>query len=128
MSKSPYAAPREILTAATFTDAVHGCDKYASENYPLYIIGARLSWRKAPATEDQLKFLNKMRPDDDKLGPEDVTKGKAADMITKIKHGARGRFANVAAVKRRQQKSAMAYELHREMRLNEIMSVGPLSP
>ena len=127
MSKSPYAAPREILTAATFTDAVHGCDKYASENYPLYIIGARLSWRKAPATEDQLKFLNKMRPADDKLGPEDVTKGKAADMITKIKHGARGRFANVVAVKRRQQKSAMAYELHREMRLSEIVSVGPLS-
>ncbi|KAG7287985.1 hypothetical protein NEMBOFW57_007505 [Staphylotrichum longicolle] len=127
MSKSPYAAPRELLTAATFTDAVHGCDKYASENYPLYIIGARLAWRKAPATEEQLKFLNKMRAADDKLGPGDVTKGRAADMITKIKHGARGRFANIEAVKRRQQKSAMADELHRARKLSELVSVGPLS-
>lgn len=127
MSKSPYAAPRELLTAATFTDAVHGCDKYASENYPLYIIGARLAWRKAPATEEQLKFLNKMRAADDKLGPEDATKGRAADMITKIKHGARGRFANIEAVKRRQQKSAMADELHRARKLSELVSVGPLS-
>ncbi|KAL2177244.1 P-loop containing nucleoside triphosphate hydrolase protein [Thermothelomyces heterothallicus CBS 202.75] len=127
VSKSPYAAPREVLSAMTFTDAVHGCDKYASENYPFFIIGARLPWRKAPATEEQLKFLNKLRAADDKLSPEDVTKGKAADMITKIKHGARGRFASIEAARRRQQKAAIADELHRARKLNELVSVGPLS-
>jgi ATP-dependent helicase IRC3 len=127
ISKSPYAAPREVLSAATFADAVHGCDKYASENYPFFIIGARLPWRKAPATEEQLKFLNKLRTADDKLGPEDVTKGKAADMITKVKHGARGRFASIEAVKKRQQKSAIADELHRARKLSERVAVGPLS-
>jgi ATP-dependent helicase IRC3 len=127
LSKSPYAAPREVLSAATFADAVHGCDKYAGENYPFFIIGTRLPWRKAPATDEQLKFLNKLRAADDKLGPEDVSKGRAADMITKIKHGARGRFANIEAVKRKQHKSAVADELHRARRLNELVSVGPLS-
>jgi ATP-dependent helicase IRC3 len=106
---------------------VHGCDKYASENYPFFIIGARLPWRKAPATEEQLKFLNKFRPADDPLRPEDITKGRATDMIVKIKHGARGRFASIEALKRKQQKSAMADELFRARKLNEAVSVGPLS-
>lgn len=127
VSKSPFAAPREVLSATTFADAVHGCDKYASENYPFFIISARLPWRKAPATAGQLEFLNKLRSADDKLGPEDVTKGKAGDMITKLKHGARGRFASIEAVKRKQQRSALADELHRARKLGETVSVGPLS-
>jgi ATP-dependent helicase IRC3 len=127
VSKSPYAAPREILSSVTFADAVHGCDKYASEHYPFYLIGARLPWRRAPATENQLKFLNKFRNSDDKLEPEDVTKGRAADMITKIKHGARGRFASIEGVKRKQQKAVLADELHRARKLNEHVTVGPLA-
>ncbi|KAL2129927.1 hypothetical protein VTI74DRAFT_7091 [Chaetomium olivicolor] len=127
VSKSPYAAPREILSAVTFADAVHGSDKYAAENYPFYIIGSRLPWRKAPATDDQLKFLNKLRAEDDKLGPEDVTKGRAADMITKIKHGARGRFASIEAIKKKQQRSAIAEELYQARKFNELVSVGPLA-
>jgi ATP-dependent helicase IRC3 len=127
VSKSPFAAPREVLSASTFADAVHGCDRYAGENYPFFIIATRLAWRKAPATPGQLEFLNKLRSADDKLGPEDITKGKAGDMITKIKHGARGRFASIEAVKKRQQRSAMADELHRARKLGEVVSVGPLS-
>ncbi|KAK4236362.1 P-loop containing nucleoside triphosphate hydrolase protein [Achaetomium macrosporum] len=126
VSKSPYAVPREILNAATFADAVHGCDKYASENYPFFTISTRMPWRKAPATEEQLKFLNKLRAADDKLGPEDITKGRAADMITKIKHGARGRFASIESIKRKQQKLAIADELYRARKQNELVSVGPL--
>lgn len=126
MSKSPYAAPRELLTAATFTDAVHGCDKYASEHYPQFIVGARLAWRRAPATAEQLKFLNKLRAEDEQLGPGDVTKGRAADMITKIKHGARGRFANIEAGRRKLMREAVAEELHRERREGERVRVGPL--
>ncbi|KAH6856720.1 P-loop containing nucleoside triphosphate hydrolase protein [Chaetomium sp. MPI-CAGE-AT-0009] len=125
--KSPYATPREILSAATFEDAVHGCDEYASENYPPFIIRARMAWRKAPATEGQLKLLNKLRAAKDELKPEDVTKGKAADMITKLKHGAKGRFASIETVKKKQQKSAIADELSRERKLNERVVVGPLS-
>ncbi len=126
MSKSPYAAPREILAAATFTDAVHGCDKYASEHYPHFAISTRLSWRRAPATAEQLKFLNKLRGEDEQLGSGDVTKGRAADMITKIKHGARGRFAGIEAGRRRLRREAAVEELHRERREGERVRVGPL--
>jgi ATP-dependent helicase IRC3 len=128
VSKSPFAAPREILSASTFADAVHGSDKYAEEHYPFSIISTRMAWRKGPATEGQLEFLNKFRSADDKLGPGDVTKGRAGDMITKIKHGARGRFASIESVKKREQRLALAAELDRARRLSERVSVGPLSP
>ncbi|KAL2159873.1 hypothetical protein VTH06DRAFT_2006 [Thermothelomyces fergusii] len=127
VSKSPYAAPRELLSALTFADAVHGCDKYASESYPSYLIRARLPWRQAPATEEQLKFLNKLRPADKQLGPGDVTKGRAADMITKIKHGARGQFASLEAARKRQQKIAELEALDHARKLSELVKVGPLS-
>lgn len=126
VSKSPYAAPREILSAETLSDAVHGCDNYASEAYPFYIIGTKMPWRKAPATEGQLKYLNKLRGDKEDLGPEDVGKGKAADMITKLKHGARGRFASIEAVKKKQQKTAVSEGLYQARKRNERVTVGPL--
>lgn len=126
VSKSPFASPRELLTAATFADAVHGCDKYASEHYPYFMIATRAGWRKEPATNGQLEILNKFRSSDNLLGPHDVTKGKATDMITKIKHGARGRFASIEAMKRKQQRIALAEALYREKRQNEMVKVGPV--
>jgi ATP-dependent helicase IRC3 len=127
VSKSPYAAPREILSAETLADAVHGCDNYAREAYPFFIIGTRMPWRKAPATEGQLKYLNKLRGAKEDLGPEDVTKGKAADMITKLKHGARGRFASIEAIKKKQQKTTVSEELYLARKRNERVTVGPLA-
>ncbi|KAJ4300431.1 putative ATP-dependent helicase IRC3 [Collariella sp. IMI 366227] len=127
VSKSPYAAPRELLSAVTFPDAVHGCDKYATESYPFYIIAARMGWRKGPATQQQLDILNKLREEDDKLEPGSITRGKAADMITKIKHGARGHFSNLEAIKRKQRKSVENENLYLRRKRNERVSVGPLS-
>jgi ATP-dependent helicase IRC3 len=123
-SKSPYATPRVILRALTFPDAVHGCDKYATENYPSYIINLRVPWRRAPATPEQLKLLNKFRSEDDKLESVDITKGRAADMITKLKHGARGRFAAIEAAKRRQQRMQLAAQARQTL---ERVTVGSLA-
>ncbi|CRK11361.1 hypothetical protein BN1723_001732 [Verticillium longisporum] len=92
ISKSPYAAPRELLQATTFADAVHGSDKYASEAFPHVFIHRYQSWRKKPPTQGQIDFLNKMRPKDEPLAEGEITKGQATDMITKIKHGAKGRI------------------------------------
>ncbi|KAG7103811.1 putative mitochondrial ATP-dependent helicase irc3 like protein [Verticillium longisporum] len=86
ISKSPYAAPRELLQATTFADAVHGSDKYASEAFPHVFIHRYQSWRKKPPTQGQIDFLNKMRPKDEPLAEGEITKGQATDMITKIKH------------------------------------------
>ncbi|KAL8297005.1 hypothetical protein RB597_006216 [Gaeumannomyces tritici] len=124
LSKSPFAPPREILKAATFPDAVHGCDKYASEIFPFQFISTNQKWRNGPPTQGQLDFLNKVRGKQEPLTMSDITKGKAADMITKIRHGARGRFSEIKAETRRKEKHALALE---ERRRRETVTVGPVA-
>lgn len=126
-SRSPFATPRELLQATTFTDAVHGADSYAGENFPNYIIARRLPWRSGKPTEGQLKFLNKLRSQDDQLTEDDITKGKAADMITKIKHGARGRFSDLQASKRRLERQQQLRDQEAQRQAGEQVRVGPLA-
>lgn len=122
-SKSPFATPREIIKAVTFTDAVHGADKFAAERFPAYIILRKQAWRNGLPTEGQLKMLNQLRPKDNQLRAEDITKGKAADMITKIKHGAKGQFAHLQSTQKRRSKE-WAAEMARKAR--ETVKLGPL--
>jgi ATP-dependent helicase IRC3 len=126
LSKSPFAAPREILSAATFSDAVHGSDKYASEVFPRVFIHRYQRWRSEPATEGQLEFLNRIRPKDQHLTANEVTKGDAVDMITKFKHGARGRFSGIEAQRRRRDRQTVVSEQLAARQLREKVSVGPL--
>ncbi|ROT38682.1 P-loop containing nucleoside triphosphate hydrolase protein [Sodiomyces alkalinus F11] len=126
VAKSPFAAPREILKALTFADAVHGSDKYASEVFPHVFIHRYQRWRKEPPTPGQLEFLNKLRPKEQPLVAAEITKGRAADMITKIKHGAKGRFADLEARKRRMQRRALRLEQRDALRQRERVSVGPV--
>ncbi|KAI8629033.1 P-loop containing nucleoside triphosphate hydrolase protein [Xylariaceae sp. FL1651] len=126
VSKSPFAAPRRLLQAETLADAVHGADKYASEKYPHMLISRNMSWRRGPPTDGQLKFLNKLRGENEKLEAADITKGKAADMITKVRHGARGRFAMLEADKRRMERQISLQEQEKAMKFREQVSVGPL--
>ncbi|KAM0327915.1 hypothetical protein ACHAQA_005313 [Verticillium albo-atrum] len=127
ISKSPYAAPRELLKATTFADAVHGSDKYASEVFPHVFIHRYQSWRKKPPTQGQIDFLNKMRPKDQPLAEDEITKGQATDMITKIKHGAKGRFASLEAKKRRALRQSQRLDQREALKLRERVSVGPLT-
>ncbi len=125
-AKVPFKAPREIARAEKFVDAVHAADTYAKEKYPYRFISRNQQWRRGPATEGQLAFLNKLRPQDDPLTPETITKGKAGDMITKIKHGARGRFAKVEAMKRREGRAKLRLEQEQALKEREVVRVGPL--
>jgi ATP-dependent helicase IRC3 len=120
----PFAAPRYILQATTFSDAVHGCDSFAAEHFPHFIILYNQPWRRNPATQGQVDFLNKVRKASGEtlLTPETLQKGLAMDMITKIRHGARSRFAQHKAVKKRIEKSI----LKDKKKLNEVVKVGPL--
>ena len=126
-SKSPYAKPRRLFKATTFTDAVHGADKYASEKYPHRLISRYQTWRRGPPTDGQLKFLNQLRAKDDKLQTADITKGKAADMITKLRHGARGHFASINAKRRQKEKQLLANEQRQALKFREKVTVGPLA-
>lgn len=123
IAKSPYAAPREILTAATFNDAVHGADSYAANAFPHTFIHRYQSWRSLPPTQGQLDFVNRLRGRGKALTAADLTKGRAADMITKLKHGARGQFAKIEAEQRRRERQTTVAET-RESR--EQVRVGPL--
>jgi len=48
------------------------------------------------------------------------------DMITKIKHGARGRFADHEAARKRRERLAQAREQLANRQSQEIVRVGPL--
>ena len=123
----PYKRNRQIATAETLADAVHAADTFAAEHATWHMISKTQAWRQKPATENQLAFLNKLRDASDQLTSDRVTKGKAADMITKIKHGAKGRLSKIQAGKRRQSraKEKLAQTIERHQR--EEVRVGPLA-
>ncbi|TIA07843.1 DEAD/DEAH box helicase-like protein [Aureobasidium pullulans] len=101
-SLSPYARPRELARVETWEQAVKAADTYATKHFPQRNIVTRAVWRRFPATEAQLARLNKSRPRDRQLTPENTTKGQAADMITKIFHGAKGRFDKLDHIRRKE--------------------------
>jgi ATP-dependent helicase IRC3 len=124
--KTPFMRPREIARSLSFADAVHAADTFAQSKYPFQFISRKQSWRSRPATESQLVFLNKLRPKDDQLKTGDITKGKAGDMITKLKHGARGRFTSIEADRRRLDRTKVRNEQEEALKERERVSVGPL--
>ena len=125
-SKSPYARPRQLAKVHELNEAIHAADSYAAKHYPFRNIATRSPWRKYPATEAQLARLNKSRPEDSQLTQQDTTKGQAADMITKMFHGAKGRFDKLSQVRRK-----MEQEKQKQQQLQDRMSrhqiqVGPV--
>jgi ATP-dependent helicase IRC3 len=126
-SKSPFMRPREVATAETFTDVVHAADTYASESFPWHFISNREVWRTKPASEGQIAFLNKFRAADSQLTSDAISKGKAGDMITKLKFGAKRRFGKIEVARRKEDKvKARDYQLA-NLKKRELVEVGPLA-
>ena len=122
----PFQRTREIAKARTFLDAVHAADTFAVGHCVRQFMNKDQAWRKAPATSGQVAFLNKMRSIKNQLTADSITKGKAADMITKLKFGAKGRLDTIKKKKRNatrlDEKEAQVAELRRR----EKVQVGPL--
>lgn len=125
-SKAPYMRPRTIATSITFEGAVSAADTLAKEKFPFEIVSKNAGWRRRPATQAQIDMLNKFRGDDEKLSADSVTKGKAGDQITKLKHGARGRFGRLAAQKKKAKKVEERKEQWREAQDRQRVRVGPV--
>lgn len=125
-SKSLYARPRRVATAQTFEDAVHAADTFAAKHYPYHYINKRAGWRNLPATDAQLARLNKSRPAHQKLVKERTNKGKAADMMTKIIHGARGRFGKIKQVQRKTEAERERQQDFKKKLAREQVVVGPV--
>ena len=125
-TSSPWSKPRSIATASTLTAALAAADTFAATKFERPSILTSSPWRKSPASDGQLAFLNKLRyvSDEVPLTSEDLSKGMAGDMITKIKFGARGRFGKLEGKRKRSEKEVSRVKGLRE---RERVQVGPLA-
>jgi len=123
--KSPYATPRVIAAGESFEHVVHAADTYASEAFEYIWIAKNQPWRRSRASQAQVDFLNKFRPEDDRLKPDDLSKGKAGDMITRLKHGVKGRFDKATTRERSEKRMKQRADTMRQ-RLQGRVEVGPL--
>ncbi|KAG8973928.1 hypothetical protein FRB90_009859, partial [Tulasnella sp. 427] len=129
---SPYAKKRKVMTADTLGEAIKGCDSYAMNKVGLGPMAIGLlrnaAWRRTPATEAQKKFLKqrykgRFTEDDDTDGvslekaltsvrkpsafdPKALTKGDAANMINRLKHGAQTYYLRRLKVEQRASQKA----------------------
>lgn len=125
--RAPYRAPRIVATSELFEHGLRAADTFAAEEFPHQFISKMAPWRSYPATEAQVAFIKRIRGEHNvssRLTSQLLTKGRAGDMITKIKFGARGRVKRQVVkgnIKKR------AYERAKRLREREKVRVGPLS-
>lgn len=134
---SPFQKSRKILSAKTLEDAIRGCDNFAKTNVMKGPLASGLfktaRWRRTPATASQKKFLAqrwakfKKEASEDGDSPPDklasMTKGEAANIITRLKHGALSRYQKRAKAEARK---AAALDKERQRKARERVRVGPL--
>ncbi|KAL8788788.1 MAG: hypothetical protein Q9213_001458 [Squamulea squamosa] len=125
--KSPFMRPRQVAESETLFDAVHAADTFATSRFPWQFVQHAQPWRSRPATEGQLMFLNKFRDMDDHLTVGAISKGKAGDMITKLKFGAKGWFARLEAAKRKETRMQSRLQEATTLGKREQVRVGPLA-
>ncbi|KAF7592219.1 hypothetical protein BBP40_000490 [Aspergillus hancockii] len=118
-----YTRPRLIATGLDFESAVHAADTFAASEYEERYISALQPWRRRPATSAQLTFLNKAKLRKEALRPENLTRGQATDLITKLKFGGKKRFEKKVGRRRKEEERIREAE---EMRAREKVQVGPV--
>jgi ATP-dependent helicase IRC3 len=123
--KSPYGTPRIVAEGDSFEHIVHAADTFALEAFEHMWISKHQPWRRSLASQSQVNFLNKFRSKEDQLKPEDLTKGKAGDMITRMKHGIKGRYEK-AALKQQSEWRMKERAQTIQKRLQGQVQVGPL--
>lgn len=126
-AKSPYMRPRVIANSKQIADAVHAADTFALKKFPWTFVHKGQGWRKRPATEGQLAFINKFRPTADQLTADMISKGKATDMISKMKFGAKGWFKRLEVEKKRKERAGEKIKQLDVVRQREKIRVGPVA-
>ncbi|KAF9453867.1 P-loop containing nucleoside triphosphate hydrolase protein [Macrolepiota fuliginosa MF-IS2] len=133
-----YMRRRHILDSATLTEAVKGCDTYVAKKV---LRGAMVKgvlrtakWRADAATDAQKKFIksrwlnSKSGKNSGKEATEEkiqkMTKGEAANIITRLKHGAQLRYDKKLKEVNKTKNAAMS----EQARLAKYkVQVGPLT-
>ncbi|KAK2758382.1 hypothetical protein FQN54_004232 [Arachnomyces sp. PD_36] len=124
--KSPLARPRNIASSLEFLHAVHAADTFADNTFGSTFISLRQPWRRKDASPGQVAFLNKHILRQNPIGIHDITKGQAADMITKIVNGAKGRYSQIEAQKKRAKRAEEKVTKLQKLREREEVKLGPL--
>lgn len=119
-TKSPFMRPIIIASTSTFEHAVNAADTFAKKRFTAPMVLSTAPWRRMPATPQQVDFLNRFREEGKKLHTGSVSKGVAADWITKLKFGARGRFKRLQSKKAKDEKQ-------RSREQKGIVRVGPVN-
>ncbi|GJJ13898.1 hypothetical protein Clacol_008155 [Clathrus columnatus] len=126
---------RRILKAKSLDEAIRGCDTYVKENvmFGSMILGLlrTAQWRKKGATPGQKDFIKKrwLRSKDElessriQMDIDKLTRGEAANIITRLKHGALTRYKK--AVKKTT-KEAENIKKERLRQARQMVCVGPL--
>ncbi|KAG7099100.1 hypothetical protein E1B28_000974 [Marasmius oreades] len=125
---SPFFKVRHVLTSESLSDAIKGCDTYVKAKVVRGHLAKALlrtaHWRRAPATEQQMQFVNKhILKSGATTRSRTITKGEAANIITRLKHGAKSRHQKKAKASAKELKFA---EQEANRRSRELVQVGPL--
>ncbi|RHZ69918.1 hypothetical protein CDV55_108042 [Aspergillus turcosus] len=87
-----HTRPRLIATAPDFETALRAADTFATNEFEERYITVWQTWRQLPASEAQVRFLNKSKVRHGSIARKHLTRGQAADLITKLKFGGKQRF------------------------------------
>ncbi|KAF3904955.1 hypothetical protein ABW20_dc0110390 [Dactylellina cionopaga] len=127
-TKVPLMRPRTLIEHAnSLEEVINGADTFA-KRYPRALLRLDSPWRGAPATDGQLLFLSKKsKKTVEEYKQEGLTKGQAADMLTRLKHGAMMLLKDLQAKKRKETKKELkAAKISTP--IMETIKVGRLTP
>lgn len=125
--KPTYTRPRLIAQAPSLEAAVRAADTYASTVFEDRYINARQGWRQAGATQSQLRILNHAKLRNRPIRWDDITRGQAGDMITRLKFGGKGKFKEMVAQKAEKKKREKGIsEIRKKAMGMESVRVGPV--
>ncbi|PLN79287.1 ResIII-domain-containing protein [Aspergillus taichungensis] len=101
-----YTRPRLLTTTPTLPAAVHAADTFASAHFTERYISSQQGWRRGRASAAQIAYLNKAKVREGKMQTSDLTRGQAADLITKLKFGGKGRVRGERAAREKRERVA----------------------
>ena len=127
-----HAHPRVLFDSlSSLSQAIAAADTYASSRFPHTLISRQAMWRNGAATVEQIKFVNKFKADGYKYDlpgehrtGRSLSKGAAADFITRVRHGGKALFEKTKA---REKKAEREMEKLNKIRQAETVSVGAIA-
>jgi ATP-dependent helicase IRC3 len=127
-----HSTPRILFDSTErLSHAIAAADTYAMSHFPHSLIVRNALWRYGAASEQQIKFVNKFVPTENKYDEpgehvrgRKLTKGAAGEFITRVRHGGKAMWA-----KSRKENLKLEKDLERINRVREAENVyvGTLS-